>query len=516
MIVTADALGRKKTDFNFPVRKPENGSHITTTIDLDYQEIAVDELVKAVKQYRAKSGSVVLTNPATGEVLAMASVPTFDNNRFPDYPAYVRRNRAVTDSFEPGSIFKIVTAAAALELGVMKPADSVDCGNGSIRIGRHILRDTKPHGVLTFQEVIEQSSNIGTYKIAQKTGGENLYKYAQLFGFGSKTGIEQGGETPGTLKKPSQWSKTSLQSIAIGYEVSVNALQILNAYAAVANGGTLMQLHLVKAIEDESGSTVREFHPKKIRRVISEKTARTLTEFFKGVVERGTGEKAKIAGKIIAGKTGTAEKVDPATKSYSHTEHISSFVAYYPADNPRIAGIVMIDAPQGDHYGGTVAAPVLKAIINRISHLPRNTMLTSPLAAADGSRKSTGIWSRIQNLWKSIGEPGRNSVRPASGPLSVMKSDAAASASEKPVLLDIEKHPEKTKSRSAAELVPVPDIRGIPLRDAVKKLTATGLDFEITGSGIVITQTPPPGKRVRPGTVTHIVADRIDDPVNKK
>lgn len=508
MIVTKDAKRNRKTDYSYPIMQPVNGKHVVTTIDIDYQKIAVEELEKAVKEFKAKSGSVILMNPRTGEVLSMVSLPLFDNNKFAKSQPDVRRNRVITDSFEPGSIFKIVTAAAALDLKRVDPGDSIFCENGVLKEGRKYFHDSIPHGMLSFQEVIELSSNIGTYKAAQEVGAKNIYKYALKFGFGKKTGIRFGGETAGLIREPKKWSATSLRSIAIGQEVSVNALQIINAYAAVANGGILMKPHIVKSILDESGKIVEEFGPEKIRRVVSKKTAETLNEFFKGVVEKGTGTRGKMEMGIMAGKTGTAEKVDPATKTYSKTDYISSFVGYYPADDPKIVGIVIIDSPRGNHYGGYVAAPALREIFRRITHLPRNTLLNSTFLASENKVETPGFWDKVKSILSGGTGKGREvktkAVLPGANDFTVSNDTAVSKNST--VKIEIAQNTKKNPKDVKPADVLVPDIRGLPLRDAIRKLTSSGLDFEISGTGIVITQTPKPGQKVPNGTVTKIFA----------
>jgi len=359
-IVKTDALGNRKVDFNYPVQNPESGNSIITTFDLDIQTIVVEELSKAVNKFKALSGTAIMMDPMTGAVLAMMTLPAFDSNSPQSSPVHLRKNRSINDSFEPGSIFKLVTAAAALEKNILSPEFEIFCENGKLLLGSRVFRDSKPHGMMTFRDIIVKSSNIGTYKIAKMVGEKGIYEYARAFGFGSKTGIDLNGESSGLLRPVDQWTSHSLASISIGQEMTVNAMQIVSAYAAVANGGTLMKPFIVKAIVDPEGKLLKEFGPKKIRRVISKQTAEILTEFFVEVVERGTAVEAQIPGGSVAGKTGTAQKFDPKTKTYSETDYISSFVSFYPSEDPKIVGIVVLDSPQGIYYGGHVAGPVMK------------------------------------------------------------------------------------------------------------------------------------------------------------
>jgi len=508
MIVTSDAIGRKKTNFNYPVERPVSGCDIATTIDIDFQVIALEELTKAVNKYKARGGTVILMEPNTGEILAMTSVPTFDSNKYSTSREGDRRNRAITDIFEPGSIYKIVTATAALELGRIKPSDKFFCENGQIKIGRHTFRDAKPHGTMTFQEIIEYSSNIGTYKAAQIVGPQNIYKFSKKLGFGEKTGFDMHGEMAGMLKKPAQWSKTSLSSICIGQEVAVNALQILNAYAAVANGGMLMRPYVVKSIQDENGRVVLHNDPKEIRRAVSRNSAKILQSFFEGVVDHGTARLGTINGKTIAGKTGTAQKPDPVTKGYSDTDYIASFVAYYPADNPKIAGIVIVDTPRGSHYGGTVAGPAMRDILKRIVNLPKNTMLASSVSLNESGGKEESAWTKIKNMLPVFGSTEKVVAQeaPAGNGTVVGESRDTAAAVSEPVCLELTNENAGKKSGKSI-IVKVPDVRGLSLREAVKILSSRGLDFEIKGSGIVKNQSPAPGKEVKQGTTTYMNAD---------
>jgi len=514
-ILTTDALGNQKTDFNYPVQKPVNGNNIITTLDLDCQIIAVEELSKAIEQYNALSGTVILMHPMTGEILAMASLPAFDSNNPGAVQSHLRKNRSINDTFEPGSIFKLVTVAAALELGVVAPENTIFCENGQIKLGNRLFRDSKPHGNLTVQEVIEYSSNIGTYKIAEKVGAKNLYKFAKKFGFGSKTGIEIGGESPGILRQTSEWSSHSLASIAIGQEIAVNALQIINSYAAAANGGILMKPYIVRAVSDPSGAVIKEFKPQIIRRVISKRTAEILTSFFEGVVDHGTAVSAKIPGNTLAGKTGTAQKVDQEAKTYSDKDFISSFAAYYPSKNPKIAGIVVIDSPQETYYGGTVAAPVMKNIINRITHIPGSTLLESFDPITENAPKKESIFKIILSLvcgnhpkyfpalWTTV-EPADDSEN--------LEEDKKSRSPQSFVIKfdrkDGEKNSENGPTVKNQNYVNVPDVTGISIRDAVKILVQKRLNIKITsGSGLVAEQFPLPGEKVVSGTITYLRAE---------
>ena len=329
-----------------------------------------EELKAAVERHRARSGMGIVMVPRTGEVLALASVPGFDPNRPGDYPMWTRKNRVITDIYEPGSTFKVVTAAAALEEKVMSPEDSVFCEEGAFLVAGRRFRDAHPYGWLTFREVVELSSNIGTIKVAERLGKDVLYRYARTFGFGAETGIDLPGEVKGILRPPSAWSGRSLASIAVGQEVSVTAIQMACAYAAVANGGMLMRPQIVLEVKGAGGKVLKRMKPEPVRRVVSEETARKLVEFLEGVVERGTGREARIPGVRVAGKTGTAQRPLEGGGGYAPGEFVASFVGFLPAEDPELLCLVVIDTPrEGGHYGGQVAAPVFRRVVERVLSL---------------------------------------------------------------------------------------------------------------------------------------------------
>lgn len=340
-----------------------DGYDLVLTIDEVIQFIAEYELDNIYKKSRAKAATIIIMDPNTGEILALANRPTFN----PENPAASfeeRRNRAIADYFEPGSVFKIVTAAAALENGIVKESDRFFCENGEYRVANHILHDHQSHGWLTFREVMIESSNIGVTKVAQKTGPNLIYKYAKLFGFGSRSGIDLPGEISGSLKHPSQWSKTSIGAIPIGHETGVTVLQLTNMIASVANGGLLYKPYIVKAVKDSHGEIIKEFSPVMLHRVISEDTAQRLKDILAAVVSEGTGRLAALDNFSVAGKTGTAQKIEGGR--YSHDKFIATFVGFAPVENPRIAVVVMVDEPRGTYFGGTVSAPVFKNVADKV------------------------------------------------------------------------------------------------------------------------------------------------------
>ncbi len=343
---------------------PKDGLELVLTIDETIQYLTERALEKAYKKHNAKGASMIIMNPKTGEILAMANRPTFDGNQFSTSSTQQRRNRAVVDMYEPGSVFKIVTAAAALQEKAFDEDDAIFCENGQYRIANHILHDYRSHGKLTFLEVFQESSNIGVAKIAQKIGPEVVYQYARKFHFGEKTGIHLPGEVAGIVKTPSQWSKTTIGAFPIGQEVTVTALQLVCAISTIANGGILMKPYVVKYIRDQKEELIEEFHPQVVDQVISEDVAKRLTHILVQVVEKGTGRNARIKNVSVAGKTGTAQKVKNGI--YSQKDFYASFIGFAPADDPKIAAVVVYDEPHPSHFGGTVAAPVFKEVIKDV------------------------------------------------------------------------------------------------------------------------------------------------------
>lgn len=355
-----DAGGRIIISPRFPIRLAKDGCNLFLTLDHRIQYAAEEALAKVVKKYHAKAGYAVILVPQTGEVLALANYPPFDPNDFRKARPRDYRNRAITDTFEPGSTFKAILVAAALDKGVLKPHDIVYCENGQYKIDDRVIHDIKPFGWLSTRQVIVYSSNIGAVKIGQILGPRVFYKYIKRFGFGQKTGIDLGGEARGLLRPVETWRRVDAATICFGQGISVTALQLATAYAAIANGGNLVTPFVVKKIEDAQGRAMKVFQPKVKRRVITEGTARCLRKILRQVVVKGTGKMAEISGYEIAGKTGTAQK--PGKGGYYRNKAISSFVGFFPANDPQIVIAIVIDEPHPITYGGVVAAPVFKEI----------------------------------------------------------------------------------------------------------------------------------------------------------
>lgn len=347
---------------------------VVLALDEVIQFIAERELNRQVKEYRAKSGLAIVMDPFSGAVYAMASAPEFNPNNYAAYPPHIWRNDAVASAFEPGSIFKPIVAAASLEEGLAGPDDIFFCENGSYQIGKSRISEASNHqfGWLTLRNIIAKSSNIGAIKIAQRLGNRRFYDYIRKFGFGRRLGVDLPGEASGTLRSIRQWSGLSLASISFGHEISVTPIQMVSAIAAIANGGVLIRPRLTQAIL-KNGVLDRTFEPEALQTVLSEETSRQMINILKSVVKTGTGAKARIPGFEVAGKTGTAQKIDPKTQTYSKTKYLASFVGFVPADAPRLVILVMIDEPQKSYWGGEVAAPVFQRIARktlRYLHIP--------------------------------------------------------------------------------------------------------------------------------------------------
>ncbi|MFA5093058.1 MAG: penicillin-binding transpeptidase domain-containing protein [Candidatus Omnitrophota bacterium] len=370
----------KKLDLWEKMVLPVDGLDLVLTIDEVIQYIAERELDKVYKSSRAKAASIIVMDPHTGKILAMASRPNYDLNNYSGVSKDSMRNRSICDLFEPGSVFKIVTASAALEEKKVKEEDMINCENGAYRVGGRILHDHKAHGLLTFKQVIEESSNIGTVKVAMFLGADTIYRYLKAFGFGAKLGIDLSGEISGMIIPVRSWSKSSITAIPMGQGVGVTALQLVSAISVIANGGQLMRPYVIDSVRNNQGQIIKQNKPMLIRKVISVDTALRIKKILTGAVEEGTGRMAKVSGFTAAGKTGTAQKLE-ANGTYSHDKFIASFIGFAPAEDPMLAMVVTVDEPRGTYFGGTVAAPVFQRVAGDvIRYLKGNEIPAESLA----------------------------------------------------------------------------------------------------------------------------------------
>ncbi len=366
-VTERDARGRNIQTLDGLHNSSSRSHDMVLTLDEVIQFTTEYHLKKQVERFNADSGMAVVMDPHTGEIYAMANVPQFNPNHYGAFSREVWKNNIVAGSYEPGSIFKPIVAAAALDKGLAKPQDIYFCENGKLEIGKAYIGEASGHkfGWLTMRDIIAKSSNIGAIKIARQVGRKPFYEYIRKFGFGEKSGLSLPGESTGQLKDQKNWTGMSLASISFGHEIAVTPIQMVSALAVIANGGNLMAPHITKALI-KGGKVVEQFKPKKVRRVISEKASLQMVEILKSVVKSGTGETAGLEGFDVAGKTGTAQKYNIETQSYSKTEFISSFIGFAPADSPRIVILVMIDNPKGSHWGSVVAAPVFQKIAKKV------------------------------------------------------------------------------------------------------------------------------------------------------
>lgn len=362
-ITRRDAMGREIRAYEIKTIPSVDGNRVWLTIDQYLQYLTERALDRAYHKWKAKGAIAVIMDPHTGKILAMANRPNFDPNAYEKSAAQTRRNRAISDMYEPGSVFKIVTASAALNENTVTAASQFNCENGRYRYGSKVLHDVHSYGMLSLEEVIVKSSNIGAVKIAATLRPGVFYRYIKAFGFGEPTGIDLGGEAPGFVRAPAQWSKTSPFNIPMGQEIMVTALQMTAAMAVIANGGNLMKPYAVERIEDQAGVVLAEKKPAVKRQVIRPEIAALMRHILVRVVEEGTGKLAKIDGIAVGGKTGTAQKILPNGRGYSHNNFMSSFVGFAPADNPQFVMAVVLDDPKPRYFGGTVAAPVFKEVM---------------------------------------------------------------------------------------------------------------------------------------------------------
>ena len=456
-IVGRDALGREIAAQQI-LTPPAPGRGVMLTLDQTIQYLAEREIDAAYRRTHARAAMAIAMDPRSGDVLALALRPTFNPNAFLDVASReVWRNRAVTDPFEPGSTFKVILAAAALEEGVVRPDDRIWAENGQLTIAKTIIHDWKKFGWLSFSEVLQNSSNVGSMKVGLALGRDRYHHYMTAFGFGAPTGIGLPGESRGLLRDPQRWSPLSLPTMSIGQEVSVTALQMLAAFGAVANGGTLMQPRLVKAEFDADGREMRRIEPRAVRQVVSPETARTLSRMLVEVVEHGTGHLAAVGGYDVGGKTGTAQKLDSTTRRYSRAPGVLSFVGFVPADEPRLVLLVLLDEPKNEKWGSEAAAPIFAAIaapVLRYLEVPPRDATPIQIVTGPGADDTP----RVQLV--------STTAAPVGGVM--------------------------------------PDVRGRRLRQALATLEPLGVGVQVDGRGRVAQQSPAPGERLDPDAVARL------------
>ncbi len=543
MFISVDARRQWFSDIE---TQPEPGENIVLTIDKNIQYIAEKELDQAIQDTKAIAGTVIVENPHTGEILALANRPTFNPNLRRQITPAALTNRAVSDVYEPGSTFKLVTISAALDEKLTNPDEIFDCQMGSIVYNGRRIHDSKPHGLLPVWGVLAESSDVGAIKIALRLGDERFYKYIRAYGFGQQTGIELPGETRGLTKPPSRWSKVSIAAISMGQEIGISPIQLASLISTFADDGVWVAPRIVAGTVPPEGALQRvAFHAGPSHRVISSFTAAEMRSMMQKVVLEGTGRKAILEGYSSAGKTGTAQKVDPATGAYSKTKYVGSFAGFAPVNNPQIVVAVILDSAVGLHQGGQVSAPVFRRIAQEVLeylHVPHDLPLApqhqlllaranlkdrdleegtpdhlgepletadandasakspslarAPLPQAQGGLSPAKAESATNVVQAAIREPlpnqipdkELNQVREANPP-GPMPSTESKLPSTGTVVLDVEQGG-----------IEVPSFEGKTVRKAVEASQDAGLDLEVVGSGVARQQTPAPGTHVPAGS----------------
>lgn len=439
------------------------------TIDSKIQYIVESQLKSAVERTGAKGGSVIVMDPRTGEILAMANGPRFNPNAFSTYPADARRNRAVTDCFDPGSVFKPFIVAAALEEELVKETDLFNCEDGSYVVGDRVIHEAQNEKFqeLTLSEILKYSSNIGTIKIAERLGREKFHRYITMFGFGSRTGVDLPGESPGILRNPRDWQDVDFATMAFGQGISVTALQLASAMSAIANGGVLMKPHVVRCLVDKKGEVVREVEPVVLGRVISAETSKRVTSILTDVVEGegGTGKNARIVNLSVAGKTGTSQKFDFSSGRYSSKKVEASFIGFFPAEDPQMVILVVLDEPKIDRWGGAAAAPVFRKVSEQILSCSSGSVEVRDVAAAEEEGEEAQI---IQ----------------ASTMADMVYPDAKDDESV------------------------IPDFEGMSLREVLRIAQSRGIALKTAGSGWAMSQNPAPGVPIKGNQPCYVLFDR--------
>ena len=495
IFIEKDSLGRAYESTEVLGRP---GQTIILTIDQSIQYQAEAALTAAIAQSGAKAGTAIVLDPHTGDILALANAPTFDPNDVGAASPASRANWALQNIYEPGSTFKIVAFSAAIEKGLAKPSDHIDCQMGSITVAKRVIHDHKQFGDLTLADALAKSSNVAAIKLGLRVGDPTMYEYITRFGFGSRTGIELPGETAGLVRPLKRWEPSSIGSVAIGQEVGVTPLQMVAAFAALANDGVRIAPHLIREIRNGEGIATYRPNPEQ-HRVISKETASALRGMLEGVTLNGTAKKAQLDGYTAAGKTGTAQKIDPKTRTYSPTKFVASFVGFAPVNNPAVVIIVVIDEPSGAYHGGDIAAPVFRQIAEQI--LPEmgvipDTDFNDPQLVARAVQTPAQI-SELREAEKSRETEVRQEQHRESTMPQVTARDNRGGEIVYAVATD--------------SAILMPDLRGRSVRDVARACLRLGMQVEARGEGgRVVGQTPQAGSELRPGQTVYLDFGRLN------
>src|SRR5215216_2398783 len=489
LFLEKDAKGKPYESYEI-ASKP--GQTVVLTIDQSIQYLAEQSLQAAVQRSRAKSGTVIVLDPKSGEILALANAPTFDPNNVSAATPEARSNWALQNIYEPGSTFKVVAFSAALEKKLARPEDRIDCQMGAITVAGRVVHDHHPFGSLTIAEALAKSSNVAAIKLGIRVGDETMYDFMKRFGFGSKTGIELPGETSGLLRKVERWQPSSIGSIAMGQEVGVTPVQMVAAFGALANDGVRIGPHLIREIRNAEGAVVYRAEPEQ-RRVISAETAIALRGMLEGVTLNGTAKKAQLDGYSAAGKTGTAQKIDPKTKAYSATKFVGSFVGFAPVSNPQVAIIVVIDEPAGAYHGGDVAAPVFREVAEQI--LPTLNVMPDIETKSAPDLIAQQINENPERAEK-IREEQAQSEEQRKATMPTVDSNGGRGG-------------EVVYAVSTRKAILMPDLRGRSVRDVARTCAQLGLQVEARGEGKVFKQNPSAGAEVNTGQLIYVDFGRL-------
>lgn len=482
-----DAHGHAYESMQDPSRA---GQTVVLTIDQMIQYRVEQSLQAAVERTHSKSGTVIVLDPRTGEVLALANAPTFDPNDAGDATAQSRVNGALETVYEPGSTFKIVAFSAAIQEGLVKPEDHIDCQMGSITVAGRLVHDHHPFGVLSIADALAKSSNVAAIKLGLRVGDDRMYDYMKRFGFGFRTGIELPGETAGILRPVSRWSPSSMGSLAMGQEIGVTPLQMATAFGALANDGIRIAPHLVREIRGSDGSIVYSATPQQSR-VVSEVTAKALRGMLEGVTLNGTAKQAQLNGYSAAGKTGTAQKIDPRTRTYSTTKHIASFVGFAPVENPAVVIIVVLDEPTGAYHGGDVAAPVFREIAEQI--LP-GLDIAPDIKMKNEPERNLVAQSGISSSYADREREEQDRVTEASQATLPQVARASGQSNSGEVVCAL----------ASNRAVLMPDLRGRSVRDAARICGQLGIVLEAHGEGRAVLQDPAAGTELDTRRVVRV------------
>jgi cell division protein FtsI (penicillin-binding protein 3) len=484
-------LDARRAAFESERESAEDGRTVVLTIDQTVQHMTEAALNAAVERSRAKSGAAIVLDPRTGEILALANAPAFDPNAATGASDDLRRNEALQNIYEPGSTFKIVAFSGALEEKLTNPEERIDCLGGGITVAGRFIRDHTPYGLLTATEALAKSSNVAAIKLGMRLGNDGLYDYMRRFGFGERTGVELPGETRGILRPVARWHGSSIGSLSIGQEIGATPVQVAAAFAAIANDGVRVAPHLVREIRDAEGRVVEQARPES-RRVVSAETARTVRGMLEAVTIKGTAKRARLEGYTAAGKTGTAQKIDPTTRAYSKTKHVASFVGIAPVENPSVVIIVVIDEPVGTYHGGDTAAPVFREIADLV--LPYlDVTPDSEFDPGAGRGASRAVAQAPAQTPAPDGAP-QDSEGPGSVGLPVVAPRAASGGAGEEVVY----------AASVDRALLMPDLRGRSVRDVARICAQLGLELEARGEGRALSQFPAAGARLETGQVVRV------------